>query len=99
MPYKDLARRREYQKTYQRERRLRARSIQGPALGSHIEAIKGALGVLEEILVDRGAKDSSRVSAARAVLEISFKTGEIEELVARVEVLEKALSNRARGES
>lgn len=60
MPYKDLVKRRSYQVVYQRERRRRlrereqARSAQGSALASHLEAIKAAL-------------DSLKVQVAEAV--------------------------------
>lgn len=57
-------------------------------------ACSKAVDTLEEIMADQGAKDSARVNAAKAVLELSLKAGESEELVARVETLEEALNQR-----
>ena len=48
-----------------------------------------AVQTLEEVMGDSEAPSSSRVSAAKSVLELAFKAVEIEELDARVTALEE----------
>jgi len=55
-----------------------------------------ALSTLAEILGDRNAPPSPRVSAAKTVLELSLKLNEIEELKRRVEELEALVRSRRR---
>jgi len=49
-----------------------------------------AVDTLEAVMKDEDAPASSRVTAARVVLETSLKAIELEDLTARVEQLEKA---------
>jgi hypothetical protein len=53
-----------------------------------------AVGALKEVMNNPQSPASSRVMAARAVLEMSFKATMIEDLSARVEAMEKFLEKR-----
>ncbi len=53
-----------------------------------------AVDVLREIMLDREATASSRVSAAKAVLEMAVKAVEVEDLAARLEELERVLEEQ-----
>jgi len=52
-------------------------------------ACSTAVKTLEEVMGDQEATSSSRVSAARSVLELAFKAVELEDLEARVTTLEE----------
>jgi hypothetical protein len=60
----------------------------------HASACQAA-DVLREISTDKGATSSSRVSAARAILEITVKVQEFHELERRVEELENCKTTQA----
>jgi DNA-binding MurR/RpiR family transcriptional regulator len=53
-----------------------------------------AVDALAEIMEDKKSPSSSRVSAAKTILEISFKAFEIEELEKRIATLEKFIKER-----
>ena len=50
-----------------------------------------AVDALQEIMVDKEAKDSARVAAARTILEQAIKGLELEDLATRLESLEAAV--------
>lgn len=52
-----------------------------------------SLETLREIMCDVGATDSSRVSAARTILELGLNSAEQEQIVNRIEELERMLTN------
>ena len=54
-----------------------------------------AVGVLRQIMLDAEKPASSRVTAARTLLDVAIKALEMEELQARVEELEARLDQRA----
>lgn len=53
------------------------------------KACSEAVGTLRSVMKDKASPSSSRVSAAKAVLETSIKAVELEELIGRIEDLEK----------
>lgn len=56
-----------------------------------------AVEALRTIMKDAEAKDSARVSAAKAVLEMVLKGSELEDLAARLEQLERLIEKRGVG--
>jgi len=82
--------REDFQADYQRARREAvAQAIAGIQQASS-EAVK----TLRRIMVDSGAPASSRVWAAKTVLELALKGAEVEDIEKRVTVLEEAASLR-----
>jgi hypothetical protein len=58
------------------------------------QATSVAVKTLEQVMQNTKAPSSSRVSAARAVLEMAFKGAELEHLTVRIEALEQAVHRR-----
>jgi Tfp pilus assembly protein FimT len=58
------------------------------------QATTHAVNTLQDVMVDELAPHSSRVSAAKAILDISFKAFELDDLGARIESLERQLESR-----
>jgi transposase-like protein len=61
------------------------------------QATSTAVTTLEGVMRDPDKPSSSRVSAARAVLELALKAVELEDLEARVSALEQAHQRRGNG--
>jgi hypothetical protein len=60
---------------------------------AHIQRISGeAVNTLREVMND-GKKETARVTAARAILELTLKAYEIEDLEERLEALEERMRN------
>lgn len=57
-------------------------------------ACSEAVGTLRAVMKDEASPPSSRVSAAKAVLETSIKAVELEELIGRVEELEELVNDK-----
>ena len=57
-----------------------------------------AVNTLREVMKDKTAKGSERVSAAKAIIEYSIKAIEIEDLAQRVEELESVLAAAAKSQ-
>jgi hypothetical protein len=55
-----------------------------------------AVDVLRDIMNDQEAPASSRVTAAKSILEGAFKGIELDDLAARIEALEKTLEERGK---
>lgn len=53
-----------------------------------------AVDTLRDIMQDTESKDTARVAAAKTVLEMAFKAVEIEDLQAKMEELERIVSER-----
>lgn len=58
------------------------------------QAASHAVSTLQDVMGDETAPHSSKVSAARAILDISFKAFELDDLGARIETLERQLESR-----
>lgn len=58
------------------------------------QASTHAVSTLQDVMGDETAPHSSKVSAARAILDISFKAFELDDLGARIETLERQLESR-----
>ena len=56
------------------------------------KACSAAVGVLVEIMKNRELSPSPRVTAAKGILDLAFKAGEIEDLKQRLEILEERLN-------
>ncbi|MBP1934892.1 helix-turn-helix transcriptional regulator [Ammoniphilus resinae] len=71
------------------------KEVRHKALGNTIARLQQvsqqAVNTLQEVMMDDTATPNSRVSAAKAVLEMAFKAYELEDLAQRVEELEKHL--------
>ncbi|MFH1624557.1 MAG: hypothetical protein ABID54_05300 [Pseudomonadota bacterium] len=73
------------------------RQIVNHAISRLQQATVEAVETLREIMRDKEKPPSPRVTAAKAVLEISVKAIEMESLEARLEELEEAVLNRKGG--
>ncbi|NLE77492.1 MAG: hypothetical protein GX605_12170 [Chloroflexi bacterium] len=60
-----------------------------------VQAMTGALAVLQEVAADRQSPTGSRVSAARAILENGLRFAEVVTLEARIAALEEARKSGA----
>lgn len=85
--------REDFQDEYQEARRL----VVQQALARLQAVMCQAVNALRDVLVNEEAPPSSRVSAARAVLELGIKATEIEDLERRVNALEVAASEKGGG--
>jgi uncharacterized protein (UPF0147 family) len=81
-------------KTFSDEYRTMRRDVVSQATASLQAACGDAVSTLRTIANDSKAPASSRVSAARAILDTSIKAIEIEDLALRIEALEGALENK-----
>jgi hypothetical protein len=70
------------------------RALMSQAMARLQQVTGTAITTLEAIMGDAEATSSSRVSAARAVLELAVKVAELDDLEARVTALEAALQQR-----
>lgn len=59
------------------------------AIGAVQQAAEDAVRTLKEVMTDSTAPAPARVNAAKSVLELAVKAVEIDDLAARIEVLEK----------
>lgn len=60
---------------------------------AHIQKISGeAVDTLREVM-NNGTKETARVTAARAILELTLKAYEIEDLEERIEALERRMQD------
>jgi hypothetical protein len=66
------------------------------AIGQIQKACSEAVQTLKDVMADREAPPSSRVAAAKAVLETAIKAGEMESLEIRIMALEIRLSTKRR---
>ena len=82
--------REDFRVDYQRARR----ETVAQAIAAIQQASSEAVQALREIMVDSEAPASSRVSAAKTVLEFALKGAELEDIEKRVAVLEEAASLR-----
>jgi hypothetical protein len=80
----------DFQTAYREARR----ALMSQAMARLQQVTGTAITTLEAIMGDAEATSSSRVSAARAVLELAVKVAELDDLEARVTALEAALQQR-----
>ena len=64
------------------------------AIAQAQSACSGAVTVLEDVMNSFNSPASTKVSAAKAIIETSLKTVEMEDILARIERLEKRISER-----
>ncbi len=74
-------------------RQARSKTV-GLALAEIQKAMPQAIAALKEVMENREAPPSARVSAARAVLELAERWTQTEDLIGRVEVLEKKIAQK-----
>jgi hypothetical protein len=77
--------------SFQMEYREAKRRLVDSAISRLSQAASGAVDTLVEIMRDKGGPASSRVSAAKAVLEAAVKAIELESIEQRLTALEKQL--------
>ena len=82
--------------SFQEQYRQAKRRVVEHAITQLQSACGEAVACLREVMGDREATDSSRVSAARAVLEQSIKTVELDDLNGRIAALESILEHKER---
>ncbi|ACV64413.1 phage protein [Desulfofarcimen acetoxidans DSM 771] len=70
------------------------RQAVGQAIARLQQSTVKAVDALEEIVSDVDAKDTARVAAAKIILETALRGIEIEDLAARVELLEKLAKDK-----
>ncbi len=78
----------EFKEQYRQARR----EVVGQALANLQRTSSIAVSTLSEIMEDRSAPASSRVSASKAVLELAIRAVELEDVIKRLEVLEGELN-------
>ena len=62
---------------------------------ARLQTVTGeAVGVLREVMNDKAAKGSERVSAAKAVIELAYKGIDLEDFAKRLEVIEAAMKDQ-----
>ncbi len=81
-------------KPFSDQYRAMRRDVVSQATAALQAACNDAVSTLRTIANDSKAPASSRVSAARAILDTSIKAIEIEDLALRIEALEGALENK-----
>lgn len=87
------------QEDFQEAYRQAKRQAVAQAVSRLQQATTRAVDTLEEIMSNTNAKDSARVAAARTVLEMALKAIELEDIVARVEELERLSEQDKEGAS
>jgi hypothetical protein len=83
--------------TFQAAYRDARRACVQQAIARIQQATSTAVTTLEAVMRDPDKPSSSRVSAAKAVLELALKAIEVEDLEVRVATLEQALHQRRNG--
>ncbi|MCF8051582.1 MAG: hypothetical protein K9L59_10120 [Desulfobacterales bacterium] len=78
---------------FQEHYRAARKEVINQALGAVQGAISSAVQTLKTIMEDGKAPASSRVSAARAIIDAGLKVAEIEDLVHRIDRIEKSLED------
>jgi hypothetical protein len=79
--------------TFQAEYRNARRQALGQATSQLQQAAAAAVKALREIIEDVKAPSSSRVMAARTVLEMGLKAVELEDMEVRLAAIERTLNN------
>ncbi len=64
------------------------------AIGRLQQVSAGAVAVLVNVMADKATPAATRVNAAKAVIEYSLKSVEIEDLQARIEALEERMGEK-----
>lgn len=84
---------------FQDQYREAKRQAVSQAISRLQRATSKAVDTLESIMGDAASPSSSRVAAAKTVLEMALKAVELEDLAARIEALEKTLPETGRGDT
>ena len=84
----------EFQRAYMQARR----QVVSQAVARLQQATGEAVEGLQEVLKNDDASSSAKVSAARTILELSFKALELEDLEARITELEEVLKDEGKHE-
>lgn len=75
------------------EYQQRKRKLLSDATHQIQQSMKIAVSTLKSIIQSKGSKDSDRISAARLILEFGLKYTEINDILTRVEELERTVNN------
>jgi len=86
--------RQDFRAEYQKARR----EAVGRAIDHVQRAAAGAVETLEAVMGDREAPASSRVSAAKTVLDAALKAVELEDIQERLEAVERAMKGQTEGQ-
>jgi heterodisulfide reductase subunit C len=81
---------------FQEHYRQAKRQVVEQAITSVQKATEEAVGVLKEIMNDKEAPTSSRVSAAKTILETAIKAVELEDIMTRLDALEQAQADKGK---
>lgn len=79
-------------KDFQEQYRSARREVVGQALAQLQRVSSLAVNTLSDIMSDKEAPASSRVSASKAVLELAVRAVELEDVMARLENLEEEVA-------
>ena len=79
---------------FQAAYRAARRQVVQQAIGHLQRACTAAVAVLMQVMADKESPASARVSAARTILEHSFKAVEIEEIEQRLDAVEQTLFHK-----
>jgi hypothetical protein len=83
-------------KDFQEQYRTARREVVGQALAQLQRVSSLAVNTLSDIMADREAPASSRVSASKAVLELAIRAVELEDVMSRLENLEEEVQKNGR---
>jgi lambda repressor-like predicted transcriptional regulator len=83
-------------KDFQEQYRIARREVVGQALAQLQRVSSLAVNTLSDIMADREAPASSRVSASKAVLELAIRAVELEDVMSRLENLEEEVQKNGR---
>ena len=74
---------------FKEEYREARRVVVGQATATLQAATRGAVATLVSVAADKDAPPSSRIAAAKTILELALKSVEIDDLAARIDALEQ----------
>ncbi len=78
---------------FKEQYRQARREVVGQALANLQRVSSLAVSTLSEIMEDKKAPATSRVSASKAVLELAIRAVELEDVIQRLEALEEEVNN------
>jgi hypothetical protein len=81
---------------FQEQYRTARREVVGQALAQLQRVSSLAVSTLADIMSDKEAPASSRVSASKAVLELAIKAVELEDIMSRLDALEEEVQKSGR---
>lgn len=82
---------------FQEELKEARRQAVALAIGKLQRSTSAAVGVLQSVAEDKEAPASARVSAAKTIIEMALKAVELDDVIRRLDEIEKAMEAREKG--